>query len=160
MRTGEFAKLAGLFLVQALHYHLADGNYADANSLERTSCSFSVIDEKVCNTAIVDDPCTAPFDGDPSASERFAHFAERARTVFQFNRKILQRLPPCNRGMRTKNHVEQRFPRLTAIVRRHGCFANSLIVGLPCYANVSTPNMVRAPKHQFLAFHSSFQDQQ
>ncbi len=88
--ASKLAELAGFILIKTLYHDVANGNHAYACGLQCTACRFPVVDKKVRNASIGYDPCAAPFNADPSTSERFAHFAQRARTIFQFNRKIFQ----------------------------------------------------------------------
>ena len=115
--TRQFTKLARLILIESLHQDITHRDNTNPRSLKCTPRSVAIVNEKMGHTAVIGDPGAAAFDADAGASERFPHLAECARTVFQFNRKVLQRLFPFRSGMRTEHHVEHGLPRFTAIFR-------------------------------------------
>ena len=115
--ASEFAKLSRLVLLYLLHDDVTDGHNTNSRSLKRSTRYFAILDKEVRDALTIDHPCAAALDAHADSSEGFAHLAERARTVFKFNRKVLQSLFPFRRGMRAKHHIEHRLPRFTTVLR-------------------------------------------
>lgn len=94
--ASDFAQLTRLGLIQALDQDFALFENADACGGESGASGGAVGEEEMADGAAVEETCATAFDADASAAERFTHFSERARAVFEFYRQIFHVLDAPN----------------------------------------------------------------
>src|SRR5689334_3354823 len=104
----DLPELTGLRLVQSLHQHFAHRAHRDSSRLKRPARGDSVSEQEMCHPTAVDDEGASALDAHAGASDRFAHFGERSRTIGQINGQVKHGVSP---GPSWRNSKRRGSPR-------------------------------------------------
>jgi hypothetical protein len=82
----DLAELTRFRLLQSLHDYVPLFDNPDARSFKRTSSRSSILEEKVCHTSAIGNPCSSAFNANSGSARGISHFCQRTGPILQRDR--------------------------------------------------------------------------